>query len=170
LNKKAAFAVLSDPRFATLFTPEQRRAIERHIPWTRTLRPGPALFQGGSVQPADRLLRDRERLVLKPNDEYGGKGVLLGWQTPPEIWAEALATGSEQGLIVQERRYPRTVSMPTFRDGLVHDDLYFDLCPFLIAGRMAGAMTRLSTSPLTNVSAGAEVAGLLILDPESQDV
>lgn len=24
---------------------------------------------------------NRERLVLKPNDEYGGKGVVLGWDT-----------------------------------------------------------------------------------------
>ena len=68
LNKKAAFAVLTEPSYGELFSDEQRRAIAAHVPWTR--RVGPALV--------DDLIARREQLVLKPNDEYGGKGVAAG--------------------------------------------------------------------------------------------
>jgi hypothetical protein len=163
LNKKAAFAVLTDPRHAGLFSEPQRQAIAAHVPWTRPV--GPEMVA--------ELIARREELVLKPNDEYGGKGVRLGWCTPPEEWAAAVAaaasvagvTGSEDNLVVvQERRRPRTVRLPTYRDRIVYEDLYFDVCPFLFAGRTEGAMVRVSATPVSNVSAGAGIAGLLIAD------
>jgi len=157
LNKKAAFAVLTDPRHAGLFTDEQRRAIAAHVPWTRRVRPEMVAV----------LAARREELVLKPNDEYGGKGVWLGWCTPPAQWAAAVgaaaaADGADGGVVVQERRYPSTVRLPTYRDQVVYEDVYFDICPFLFAGRAEGAMVRVSATPVSNVSAGGGIAGLLI--------
>jgi glutathionylspermidine synthase len=168
LNKKASFAVLSDPAFGALFSPEQRAAIAAHVPWTRRLSGARTTdAQGREVALAELLQRERENLVLKPNDEYGGKGVLLGWRTSPERWAEAVQGGAEHGMIVQERRVPRMIRMPSYRGGLVFDDLYFDLCPFVFAGRAGGMMIRVSTSPVTNVSTGGEVSGLLVIDDTS---
>jgi hypothetical protein len=157
MNKKAAFAVLTDPRHAGLFSDEQRRAIAAHVPWTRRVRP----------EMTGELIARREELVLKPNDEYGGKGVQLGWFTPPDAWATAVAAAAAdpQGVVVaQERRRPRMVRLPTYRDRVVYEDVYFDLCPFLFAGRAEGAMVRVSATPVSNVSAGGGIAGLLIAD------
>ncbi|WP_438009574.1 hypothetical protein WME89_13385 [Sorangium sp. So ce321] len=164
LNKKAAFAVLSDPAFSGLFSPEQRAAIAAHIPWTRRVRPGRTAWKGREVDLVELILGEQESFVLKPNDEYGGKGVLLGWQTPPAAWREAVRGAGEQLAIVQERSRSRTARMPTFRDGIVQEEVYFDLCPFVFAGRMEGAMVRLSASAVSNVSAGGGVTGLLIVD------
>jgi hypothetical protein len=160
LNKKAAFAVLTDPRYGELFSEEQRCAIAAHVPWTRRVRP---------EMVADLISR-REQLVLKPNDEYGGKGVMLGWITSPDAWAAAIATAASDGddgaapLIVQERRQARTVRLPTFdsEGRIVFEDVYYDLCPFLFAGRAEGAMVRVSATPVCNVSAGAGIAGLMV--------
>ncbi|HET6149829.1 MAG TPA: circularly permuted type 2 ATP-grasp protein [Polyangia bacterium] len=154
LNKKAAFAVLTDPRYADLFTDEQRRAIAAHVPWTRRVRPEMVAELGAR----------REELVLKPNDEYGGKGVWLGWCTPPAEWAAAVsaAAATDGAAVVQERRYPSTVRLPTYRDQIVYEDVYFDICPFLFAGRAEGAMVRVSATQVSNVSAGGGIAGLLI--------
>jgi glutathionylspermidine synthase len=168
LNKKATFAVLSDPAFGALFSPEQRAAIAAHVPWTRRLSRGRTTdARGHEALLPELVLRERENLVLKPNDEYGGKGVLLGWRTSPERWAEAVQSGAEQGMIVQERRDPCMIRMPSYRDGLVFDDLYFDLCPYVFAGRMGGMMIRVSSSPVTNVSTGGEVSALLVIDEAS---
>jgi glutathionylspermidine synthase len=168
LNKKATFAVLSDPAFGALFSPEQRAAIAAHVPWTRRLARGRTTdAQGRQVALPELVLRERENLVLKPNDEYGGKGVLLGWRTSPERWAEAVQGGADQGMIVQERRVPCMTRMPSYRDGLVFDELYFDLCPFVFAGRTGGMMIRVSSSPVTNVSTGGEVSALLVVDEPS---
>ncbi len=47
-NRKAAFAVLSDPAWAHLFSEEQRATIARHVPWSRVLGPAgdPAGLRG----------------------------------------------------------------------------------------------------------------------------
>jgi hypothetical protein len=155
LNKKAALAVLTDPRYCDLFSDEQRRAIAAHVPWTRRVRP--AL--------ADDLIARREQLVLKPNDEYGGKGVLLGWNTPPDVWAAAVAAAAGNdapAVVVQERGRSSTVRLPTFTDQVVFEDVYFDLCPFLFAGVAEGAMVRVSATPVCNVSAGAGIAAVVV--------
>ena len=155
LNKKAAFAVLTDPRHGDLFSDEQRRAIAAHVPWTRRVEP--AL--------ADDLIARREQLVLKPNDEYGGKGVLLGWTTPPDAWAAAVAAAAARdadAMVVQERSRTSTVRLPTFTDQVVYEDVYFDLCPFLFAGKAEGAMVRVSATPVCNVSAGAGIAAVVV--------
>src|SRR5206468_6686433 len=39
LHKKMSLALLSDDRYARLYTTAQRTAIRRHIPWTRRVRP-----------------------------------------------------------------------------------------------------------------------------------
>jgi uncharacterized circularly permuted ATP-grasp superfamily protein len=155
LNKKAAFSVLTDPRHCELFSDEERSAIAAHVPWTRRVEP----------RLADDLIARREQLVLKPNDEYGGKGVLLGWTTPPEAWAAAVAAAAASdavAMVVQERSRTTTVRLPTFTDRVVYEDVYFDLCPFLFAGKVEGAMVRVSATPVCNVSAGAGIAAVVI--------
>ncbi|WP_438028438.1 hypothetical protein [Sorangium sp. So ce233] len=164
LNKKAAFAVLSDPEFSGLFSPEQRAAIAAHVPWTRRVKAGRTEWKGRDVDLVELVLGEQESFVLKPNDEYGGKGVLLGWQTPTQAWREAVLDAEAQRAIVQERSVSRTARVPTFRDGIVEEEVYFDLCPFVFAGRMEGAMVRLSASAVSNVSAGGGVTGLVIVD------
>ena len=39
------------------------------------------IIVGSEDEVAAEARRERDTLVLKPNDEYGGKGVLLGWET-----------------------------------------------------------------------------------------
>jgi hypothetical protein len=81
VHKKASFAVASDERNAHLFTPVEREAIRQHIPWTRVVEERTTFSPEG--EPIDLLpwaSEHREQLVLKPNDEYGGKGVLIGWE------------------------------------------------------------------------------------------
>ncbi|WP_437680099.1 hypothetical protein [Sorangium sp. So ce131] len=167
LNKKASFAVLSAPEFSGLFSPEQRAAIAAHIPWTRRVKPGRVAWRGREVDLLELLEAEQESFVLKPNDDYGGKGVLLGWQTSPAVWRGAVrgaGADPEQRMIAQERSRSRTLRAPTFRGGIVEEEVYFDLCPFVFAGRMEGAMVRLSASAVSNVSAGGGVTGLMIVD------
>ena len=71
-HKKAFFAVLTDARNASLFSDDERTAIQSHVPWTRVLADTETVM-GGRRQPLMRLAEDhRDSLVLKPNDEYGG--------------------------------------------------------------------------------------------------
>jgi len=156
LHKKMSLALLSDERWAGLYTPEQRAAIGRHVPWTRRVAEG-ASTRGG------RPLRDllahcadhRDELVLKPNDEYGGKGVVLGWTVGQSEWEQALEVASTQSYVVQEAVEVPRQPFPVAVDGVRMLDLAIDLDPYLFDGRPAGCLTRLSSSALLNVTAGA---------------
>jgi hypothetical protein len=72
--------VLSDERNVGLFPDDEREAIEAHIPWTRLVAERTTRHGGRKIDLVPFILAQRERLVLKPNDEYGGKGIVLGWE------------------------------------------------------------------------------------------
>jgi uncharacterized circularly permuted ATP-grasp superfamily protein len=146
LHKKMSLALLSDERYARLYTPAQRAAIKRHIPWTRRVRP----------ELAEDIARRRETLVLKPNDEYGGKGVVLGWTVEQSEWEAAIEVATTQSYVVQEAVEIPRVPFPVVLEGGLHFlDLAVDLDPYLFDGRSGGFMTRVSAAALLNVTAGA---------------
>jgi len=86
LHKKASLAVLSDERNAHLFDAAERQAIGEHIPWTRLVEERKTEFQGQPIDLVPWMMRQRERLVLKPNDDYGGAGIVLGWEVAEVAW------------------------------------------------------------------------------------
>src|SRR2546427_227213 len=78
-HKKAFFAVLTDERHANLFSADEREVIRRHIPWTVVVEERRVTRDGQAIDLLPHLRRHRDRFVIKPNDEYGGTRVTLGW-------------------------------------------------------------------------------------------
>ncbi len=158
LHKKASLAVASDERNAHLLTATEQQAVRDHIPWTRTVEARTTLDPAGS--PIDLLpwaSANREGLVLKPNDEYGGKGVLIGWETEQSPWDTALADAVNEPTVVQERVQIAYEEFPALTaDGAVTiDQRLVDSDPFLFRGqRVHGCLCRLSSETLLNVTAG----------------
>lgn len=155
LHKKAIFALLTDESLHDLFTPEERAAIYAHVPWTRLVRPGTTIYHGAPIDLLTFAHAERERLVLKPNDEYGGKGVVIGWETTPDEWAHALAEALRSPSIVQERVTIAYEEYPAMVDGAVQiGRRLVDSDPFVFDGEVHGCLCRLSTVTLLNVTAG----------------
>jgi uncharacterized circularly permuted ATP-grasp superfamily protein len=169
-HKKAFFAVLTDPRHEGLFSEAQVAAIRAHVPWTRLLADTSAEREGRRTGLLQIARETRERLVLKPNDEYGGTGVVLGWEASESVWDDALdaALRDEPGTWVLQERIPvRREIFPqfdaagtvTFRDVLV------DMAPYLFRGRMVGYLTRLSATGLANVTSGGGQVPAFVVEP-----
>lgn len=156
LHKKASLAVLSDEANAHLFTPEERRIIDAHVPWTRRVVERQTTHLGRRVDLLPFIIENRERLVLKPNDEYGGKGIVLGWLTDPGRWNEAAEAALAEPYVVQERIALPSEPYPSVVEGrLKWVDRMLDTDPFVFYGRyMDGCLTRISTAALLNVTAG----------------
>lgn len=156
LHKKASLAVLSDEANEELFTGEELEAIEDHVPWTRLLEERHTLFHEEEVDLLPFARDHRERLVLKPNDEYGGKGIVLGWEVSDDEWGRAIAAAVESPHIVQERIGLPRESYPSMEGGSLHwADRVVDTAPFVFHGTFVdGCLTRLSTESLVNVTAG----------------
>jgi uncharacterized circularly permuted ATP-grasp superfamily protein len=147
-HKKAFFAVLTDERYAALFSREEQDVIAAHVPWTRVVR----------EQGAEDIRRRREQLVLKPNDEYGGSGVTLGWETPEAEWESAIERALaevDRGWVAQERIHVRREMFPVCgSDGVTDRDMLVDFAPYLFRGKLGGFLTRLSATGLANVTSG----------------
>jgi glutathionylspermidine synthase len=164
-HKKAGFAILSDPRYEQLFDAEQLAVIRRHIPWTRVVREGRETFDDGEEDLLDLLRRERERFVIKPNDDYGGGGVRIGWETGPSEWDEAIRHALTQPYVVQERAPVRKASLPMFdAQRLSKQEMLVDFDPFLFLNRVEGGLVRLSATSLCNVSSGGGETALLVLE------
>ena len=156
LHKKSSLAVLSDERNAALFTEEEQDAIRQHIPWTRVVEQRRTSVDGDEVELLEWSSRNREQLVLKPHDEYGGKGIVLGWEVSDGEWDDALKTALAEPYIVQRRIELPSEPYPSLVDGkVVIADRMVDTAPYATYGSyIDGCLSRLSTAALLNVTAG----------------
>jgi uncharacterized circularly permuted ATP-grasp superfamily protein len=156
LHKKASLAVLSDERNRSLFTEGELAGIAAHVPWTRVVEERRTEHAGTPVDLVPFMLAERERLVLKPNDDYGGAGIVLGWTVDDGTWETAVRTALASPYIVQERVDIPSEPFPSVVDGrVVFADRMMDTAPFVCHGDYAeGCLTRLSTAALLNVTAG----------------
>lgn len=167
LTKKVVFALLDDPAYEHLFNVAEISALRRHIPWTRKLRATATTHHGRAIELLEFAAANRERLVLKPNSEYGGRGVLLGWETSDEHWQYSLGEALGGSFVLQERVEVLQQSFPTLNgNDIAYEDRYVDFDPYTWGGQeVIGAGVRLSASALLNVTAGGGSATpLLILD------
>jgi hypothetical protein len=166
IHKKALFAVLTDPRHAESFTNNEREAIRAHVPWTRMVRDEHTDYFGREVNLLDFIRADGERLVLKPNDDYGGHGITIGWNVDQRGWDEAinnaLATGD---YLVQERVPTARETFPALTDDgrIEFAEQLVDLDPLLFNGKVRSAFTRLSFTELANVSSGGGMVPTYII-------
>jgi hypothetical protein len=156
LHKKASLAVLSDEANQEMFPLDERLAIAGCIPWTRVVTDRTTTWRGAAVDLVRLILDLREWLVLKPNDDYGGKGITLGWTVDHATWEAAVKAALASPHIVQERVEIPAEPYPSWTDGRVEIvDRQYDTSPFITNGEyMEGLLTRLSTAVLLNVTAG----------------
>lgn len=172
MAKKASFALLSDENNRWLFSDEEARAIDAHIPWTRRVSDRHTLYHGLPVDMLPFISSNRGHLVLKPNDEYGGKGVVIGWETSQEDWDATLRSALTNPYVVQERVDAAYEDFPALVNGRLDiRPRLVDADPFIFFGRTtSGAMTRLSTSTLLNVTAGGgSIAPTFIVERLTND-
>ncbi|MDQ3805293.1 MAG: hypothetical protein M3416_15875 [Acidobacteriota bacterium] len=166
IHKKALFAVLTNERWARLFTAAEREAIARHVPWTRKVRQGKTEKDGREIDLVEYVAEHADRLVLKPNDDYGGHGIYIGWNHDEIGWEEALRAALSNGdYLVQERVRTARETFPALREdgSVVYAEQLVDLDPLLFYGRVGSAFTRLSFSELANVSSGGGMVPTFII-------
>jgi hypothetical protein len=164
MHKKASFELLTHDAYASWFTPKERAAISVSIPWTRRMAERRTTYCGDSVDLVDFVRQNRARLVLKPNDDYGGHGVYLGPQLDEAEWENAIAMALSAEYVVQEAVDLFPEEFPIFNNvEWKLQQMFVDTNPFLFSGKVCGAMVRLSNSPVVNVTSGGGEAGFFVI-------
>lgn len=155
VHKKAIFSFLTDPRYTDVLNTMELQTIRQHIPWTRRLKDGKTMYRGRMIDILEYVYRNRNTFVIKPNDEYGGKGVVLGFDVTDSEWIQAITYGLENGYVVQE---VVDISKEPFllkgEKGWNLVPTVVDLDPYINGPIMGGCLVRTSTSNLANVTAG----------------
>src|SRR6266498_105902 len=170
IHKKALFAVLTDQRRAALFSSEEQDNIRRHVPWTRLVRAEKTDYLGKEIDLLEYIKANRDKLVLKPNDDYGGHGITIGWNTDEIRWEEALRSALVNGDYLAQERVPTAREMfPAVReDGSINfSEQLVDLDPLLFNGKVRSAFTRLSSTELANVSSGGGMVPPFIIEKKN---
>jgi hypothetical protein len=117
---------------------------------------GATTYQGETRDLLGLMLTLQDRFALKPVDDYGGRGVVLGWDSSEVEWRRALEEAVDQPFIVQERVTVPQAEFPVMLEGSMElVPLMVDTDPLLFDGRLGGILTRISGSPMLNVTAGS---------------
>lgn len=163
-HKKASFAILTDENYKHLFTPQQLEIIRKHIPWTRKVAAGTTEYNDKKFDLLEFLRRNRETFLLKPNDDYGGKGIVLGWETSQSDWERAIDEALRDSFIAQERVEIEKKEFPVFSNLVRLEKLLVDFDPFLFLNKVEGGLVRLASSSLVNVTQGGGQTALVVLE------
>lgn len=168
LHKKASFELLTDDAHECWFTPEERGVIRRSVPWTRRMTERATQYRGRTVELVEHVRKHRAGFILKPNDDYGGRGICFGNRSSEAEWDAALAIALAGDYVVQEMLDLRTEEFPIFdQDGWGLQPMFVDTNPFIFRGRVDGAMVRLSDSPVVNVTSGGGETGFFVIEGEA---
>jgi uncharacterized circularly permuted ATP-grasp superfamily protein len=161
---KAFFAVLTDRKNAEYFSTEERELIRGHVPWTRVVADVKTDYDGEPIELLEYMRKNQKNLVMKPSDEYGGMGVTLGWEVEKKTWERAIEQALPGGKlaeahgswIVQERIPMKRGAFPHIGKGnkVEYRNMLVDFAPYLFRGKVAGYLTRLSSTSLANVTSG----------------
>ena len=166
VHKKAIFAVLTNERYAHLFNEAELDAIQANIPWTRKFRDEQTVNKDEKIDLVEWTRHNKSKLVLKPNDDYGGHGIYIGWASLAEEWDAAIKVALADGDYLVQERVQTSKEMFPMLDAAGNWQMIeqlVDLDPLLYNGRVGSAFTRLSSSELANVSSGGGMVPTFII-------
>jgi len=155
LHRKRLFAHLTDPGTPVDFSVQERAIVAAHVPWTRLVGESRTTDpQGQEVDLLDYVRGHQEQLVIKPDDDYGGHGVCLGWAVSEAAWDEAISRALAVPHVVQKRVPVASGEFPLMDGSGGHQRFLVDRDPYVFRGVLGGFLTRLAAGELANVTAG----------------
>ena len=165
-HKKAMFGLLTDETLVAKFPAAERKAIREHVPWTRLVSASKTTYDERTIDLADFITRNRQRLTLKPNDDYSDQHTYLGWEMDDTAWERALKQAMRTPYVVQEKVDPVRSLFPLMSFGILEfRELQVDVRPHAYLGKVQGCSSWLSSGS-TGFSSAEGLAPTFILDPK----
>jgi hypothetical protein len=159
ISNKLVFAWMWED--ADLLPPADAALVRNHLPRTRLLTP--ALVSS--------VVAEREQLVLKPADEFGGSGVVVGREASAEEWQGLVEQGAAAGLhLVQDYSRPDRMLMDFVHlpsGGHEQAEVPFSIGPYTFGRRGSGCYVRIGSQgegEVLNLKRNVHVTGALLVD------
>jgi uncharacterized circularly permuted ATP-grasp superfamily protein len=166
-HKKAMFGLLTDETLTAKFPAPERKAIREHVPWTRLVAQAKTTYEEKTVDLPEFITQNRERLALKPNDDYSDQHSYFGWEMDSADWERALKQAMRSPYVVQERVEPVRSIFPMMTFGQMEfREMQVDIHPHAYLGKVQGCSSWL-TSGKTGFSTAAGIVPTYIVEPKS---
>ena len=166
-HKKAMFGLLTDETVTAKFPAPERKAIREHVPWTRLVAAAKTTYEDRSIDLLEFITQNRERLALKPNDDYSDQHSYFGWEMDAAEWDRAIKQAMRSPYVVQERVQPVRSVFPLMSFGqLEFREMQVDVHPHAYLGKVQGCSSWLSTGK-SGFSSAAGIVPTFILDSKS---
>ena len=155
VGNKKVLAIITDPGYRSIFNKKELDVIQETIPWTQILSDKTITLGNKRINLKEFVTTNRENLVLKPANLYGGKDVYIGRETDQEIWEKKISEHiTDESWVVQEYvDIPQDV-FPDIDNGCSLKLKYVNINPFALLSKYSGTITRVSEHAVINVSAG----------------
>ncbi len=165
-HKKAMLGLLTDDNLTAKFPAAEREAIREHVPWTRLVAPGKTTYSDQTIDLPEFIHQNREKLVLKPNDDYSDQHSFYGWEMDGTAWERAYKQALRAPYVVQEKVDPVKSVFPLYSYGhLEFREMRVDVHPHAYLGKVHGCSSWLSAGS-TGFSSVTGIAPTFILDPK----
>jgi len=167
-HKKAMFALLTDESLTAKFPINERKAIREHVPWTRVVKAGKTQYRDETIEDLiEYIKQNREKLVLRPNDEYSDMHSFIGYEHDEGSWARAIREALRAPYVVQERVKPARTVFPLMNYGhLEFKEMQVDVQPQAYLGKVAGCSSYVSSSGPGSYSPASGFTPTFIIDPK----
>ena len=121
-------------------------------------------YMDKTVDLPEFILKNRETLVLRPNDVGTDHHAFDGLETDQASWHRAIRTALRSSYVVQERIKPKSVLFPLLNFGSLElRNMKVDVQPHIYLGKMHGCSSWLTDASSTGFSTLAGLAPTFIL-------
>ena len=164
-SKKVIFDLLTDEKITAKFPIAERRAIKEFVPWTRLVQAVRTSHNGRMVDLPEFVLKHRNKLVLKPNDDSTDLHPVRGAEVDEAAWEKALRQAMRSPFVVQESVEPAHAVFPLMQYGsLIMKDMVVHLHPHAFLGKVHGASSWLSPAGSNGFSTLTGLAPTFLLE------
>jgi hypothetical protein len=164
-SKRVIFDLLTDEKITGKFPAAEKRAIKEFVPWTRLVQAAKTTYNGRTVDLPEFVMKHRNKLVLKPNDDSMDLHPVRGAEVDEAGWEKALRQAMRNPFVVQEAVDPTHAVFPLMQYGsLIMKDMVVHLHPHAFLGKVYGASSWLSVAEASGFSTLTGLAPTFLLE------
>jgi hypothetical protein len=144
VSRPSVLSLLTDDSVLAALPAAERKVVKEHVPWTRVIAPVKTTYGKKSIDLIEFALKNKDKLVLRPNDRAGDLQTYQGWETEGAAWERALKSALRAPYVVQERKDEARVVFPVMQFGRMEmREMIVDMQPHIFLGKVDGSTASL---------------------------